>query len=227
MLKKESGILNLAWSNSGSHNKSLDTGQYVVHLDGFDATAKQVHEWKKKKKLVTAYLSIGSLENWRPDRHDFPSDTIGKDYNGWAGEKWLNVSVWKKLIPVMTKRFEMVKSKGFDGFELDNTELHHHDPKATRQHGIDYTIWIATTAHKMGLLVFWKNSLDLIKDVVNYFDGVINEEAIHYNETGPLKLFYEQNKPVWVFEYTKLKHSIPSYISHVYLDIKYKGWVVQ
>lgn len=227
MLKKTDRILNLAWSNTGSHPKTAPSGQRVVHLDGFDGTAEQVATHKKAKRVVTAYLSTGSWENWRPDKDNFPKETIGKAYEGWPGEKWLNLSVWTKLKPVMTKRMEMIKKKGFDGFELDNTEAHHHDDKATKADSIAYHTWISKTAHKMGLLVIWKNSLDLIKDIVDEYDAIINEEAMHFNETEELKRFWDKNKPVWVFEYAPIKSGtkIPEYLSDVYLDVKGKGWV--
>ncbi len=230
ILNKNTRILNLAWSNTGSHALTKPSGQKVIHLDGFDATKEDVANYKKKGYIVTAYLSIGSWENWRPDKDDFPKETIGKKYDGWAGEKWLNCSagVWPLLKPVMTKRFQMIKDKGFDGFELDNTELFHHDPKATYADGLAYNKWIADTAHKMGLLVFWKNSLDMIKDIVDDFDAIINEEALHFNETENLKMFYDKNKPVWVFEYKPLKNpNFPNYLSDVYLDVKGQGWVRQ
>ena len=228
MLKKTDRILNLAWSNTGSHTKTVSSGQEVVHLDGFDSTTDQVASYKKSGKIVSAYLSTGSWENWRPDKADFPKETIGKVYEGWAGEKWLNLSVWTLLKPVMKKRMEMIKSKGFDGFELDNTEAHHHDPKATKADSITYHKWVAKTAHKRGLFVIWKNSLDLIKDVVNEYDAIINEEAIHFNETEELKLFWDKNKPVWVFEYVPLKNKqIPKYLTEVYLDVKKDGWIKQ
>ena len=198
-LTKTTRILNLAWSNTGSQkNTKNDTDQKIVHLDGFDATINEIQKWKKDGYIVTAYLSIGSWENWRPDKDEFPKETIGKVYDGWAGEKWLNASVWTLLKPVMTKRINMIKSKGFAGFELDNTELYLHDPKATYADGLAYNSWIADTAHKLGLMVFWKNSLDMIKDIIDKFDAIINEEAIHYNETDKLKPFYDKNKPVWV-----------------------------
>jgi hypothetical protein len=228
MLDKTTRILNLAWSNTSSHKKTKPSGQKVIHLDGFDAKAEDVAKYKKDGNIVTGYLSTGSWENWRTDKDDFPKETIGKNYDGWPGEKWLNCSVWKLLKPVMTKRFEMIKSKGFDGFELDNTELYLHDSKSNYKDGVDYNRWIANTAHKMGLIVIWKNSLEMIKDIVDVFDAVINEEALHYKETEQLKLFYDKNKPVWVFEYKPLKKpNYPEYLSDVYVDVKDKGWVRQ
>jgi hypothetical protein len=226
MLKKTDRILNLAWSNTGSHTKTKPSNQKVIHLDGFDATKEQVLNYKKNNNIVSAYLSTGSWENWRPDKNDFPKETIGVSYDGWPGEKWLNLSVWSELKPVMKKRMEMIKNKGFDGFELDNTEAHHHDKNATKSDSIKYHTWIANEAHKMGLFVIWKNSLDLIPDIVDKYDAVINEEAIHFNETERLKYFWDKNKPVWVFEYEPLKtnYKMPNYLTDVYLDVKNVGW---
>lgn len=42
-------------------------------------------------RKVICYFSAGSYENWRPDRHDFPSDVLGNNLEHWEGEKWLDI----------------------------------------------------------------------------------------------------------------------------------------
>lgn len=41
---------------------------------------------------MVCYISIGSVENWRDDADDFPAEAIGNDYDGWEGEKWLDIN---------------------------------------------------------------------------------------------------------------------------------------
>jgi hypothetical protein len=232
-LDKSQKLCNLAWSNSDKHTNTHvpPPSQCAwVHLDGFDASKSNVDEWKKKGYHVGAYISTGSWEKWRPDANDFPKQTIGKNYDGWPGEKWLEIKYWQDLKSVMSKRFQMVKDKGFELIECDNCEVGSRsvqvkDKAEQKELSIAYHKWLAAEAHGKGLNIAWKNTLNLIKDIVDDFDACFNEEAMNYNETEELKRFTQENKPVWVFEYKKPSKPPPSYVSAAYYDDKSKGWV--
>ena len=102
-LIEKDGILNLAWSNSGKEKRitySIERTGAVI-LDGFDTTKGFLSQFKKIGYTLIGYISVGSLEDWRPDKDEFPSKAIGDDYDGWPGEKWLKVSEYKRFIPIM------------------------------------------------------------------------------------------------------------------------------
>jgi hypothetical protein len=42
---------------------------------------------------------VGSWEDWRPDKDQFPPEVLGNDYDGWQGEKWLDIREIDKLAP--------------------------------------------------------------------------------------------------------------------------------
>ena len=42
--------------------------------------------------MVVCYISIGTSEDWREDKDDFPADAIGNDLDDWDGEAWLNIN---------------------------------------------------------------------------------------------------------------------------------------
>ncbi len=46
---------------------------------------------KSKGLFPVGYFSAGSYENWRSDKGSFPTAALGKNLDGWAGEKWLDV----------------------------------------------------------------------------------------------------------------------------------------
>ena len=222
--------MNFAWSNSDKHGKTpYNIGKDdVVLLDGFDANKEDVDYYTKKGNKVIAYISVGSIENWRPDINVFPKKSIGEKYNGWAGERWFNVSNWELLKPGMESRFDMIKEKGFIGYEGDNVMM---DSKYNRKHkkdNINYAKWLAETAHVKGLTAIFKNGVDLIDDIEPYYDGVIVEEAMEYDETKGFKPFSDSGKPTWFFEYEISKNKALNmkldWMSDVLLDTS-SGWL--
>src|SRR5690606_27116803 len=82
----------------------------VIDIDAFSATPELVANLKTQGKTVIAYLSVGSVENYRPDASDFPQGVIGNEYDGYPDEKWLDIREIELLAPIMEARFNMVKS---------------------------------------------------------------------------------------------------------------------
>src|SRR3954454_9781909 len=92
---------------------TLDTSLAVdvYNLDLFDTSASVISDLKSKGKHVVCYFSAGSYENWRPDTGSFPASVLGRDLDGWAGEKWLDVRNLDVLIPIMRARMELAAQK--------------------------------------------------------------------------------------------------------------------
>jgi hypothetical protein len=63
----------------------------MYDIDGFNATAADVTALHTAGKKVVCYLSAGSYENWRSDAGQFPSAILGRNLDGWPGERWLDV----------------------------------------------------------------------------------------------------------------------------------------
>lgn len=211
-LTKTSRMCNMAWSNTIGHLDKLHTlvqpsaNDSVVLLDGFDASASDVAKWKNQGKIVIGYISVGSWEDWRPDVKQWPLETIGPVMDHWPREKWLNLSNWQKVQPVMTARLNMLKQKGFDGYEGDNISVTDQFKSKSSQkefadENIAYAKWIASAAHSMGMLAILKNADEYASALQPYYDGAIKEEAIKYDEWDNFYPFLDNNKPVWIFEY--------------------------
>lgn len=208
-LTRTSRMCNLAWSNTIGKLDTLHTlvqptsNDAVVLLDGFDASASDVAKWKAQGKIVIGYISVGSWEDWRPDAKQWPKETIGPRMADWDGEKWINLSQWQKLEPIMKARLTMLKNKGFQGYEGDNISVDV-SGKRSREYAdenIAYGKWLAETAHSMGLLAVLKNADDFVKTLEPSYDAVIKEEALRYDEADNFYIFLDKNKPVWIFEY--------------------------
>jgi hypothetical protein len=54
--------------------------------------------WSELMALVA--VRGGSWENWRPDKDDFPPEILGNHFDGWAGERWLDVRRIDVLGPI-------------------------------------------------------------------------------------------------------------------------------
>ena len=149
-------------------------------------------------------MSAGSSENWRPDFKNFPKSVLGKNMDGWVGEKWLDIRNITALGPIMTARLDQCKAKGFDAVEFDNVDGYSNASgfSLTNNDQLKYNIFLANEAHKRGLTVGLKNDLDQVSVLSNYFDFAVNEQCFQYGECSALKPFIAKGKPVFNVEYS-------------------------
>ncbi len=190
------------WQLSGNINSSYDVDLYDIDL--FDNSIELIKELHSKGRKVICYFSAGSFEDWREDAKSFPTEVLGKNLDGWEGEKWLDIRN-EKLYPIMQKRLDLAKQKGCDGVEPDNVDGYTNDSgfKLSSDDQLKYNIFLAKEAHKRGLSIGLKNDLDQIDLLEKYFDFSVNEQCHEYNECKTLKPFIDANKPVFNAEYNK------------------------
>lgn len=179
----------------------------IVDIDAFDNDKSFVENLHAQGKKVFAYVSVGSWEDWRPDKNDFPLEVIGNSYPGWDGEKFLNIKNIEALKPVMRARLDMIKSKGFDGIEPDNIDLNSWTAdelgfEISGQDVITYCKWLAQEAHNRGLSIGQKNATDLAEDLVGTMDWILLEDAFYEDFYLEAKTYINHNKAVFATEYT-------------------------
>ncbi len=176
----------------------------VVDIDAFDNSAELVTELHNQGKKVIAYISVGSVENWRSDAADFPASIIGNDYDGWDGEKFLDIRDIDALAPIMRARLDMIKTKGFDAVEPDNIDSYTNNTgfDITEQDVINYCKWLANEAHSRGLSIGQKNATELSDQLVGYFDWILLEDAFVENIQEEAQIYITNNKAVFATEYT-------------------------
>lgn len=179
----------------------------IVDIDAFDNSADFVANLHSQGKIVFAYVSVGSWEDWRPDINDFPAGVIGNNYPGWDGEKFLDIRNINALAPIMRARLDMIKEKGFDGIEPDNMDL---NSWTTAELGFEisdadvmaYSEWLASEAHERGLSIGQKNVSDLADQLVTTFDWILLEDAFNDGIQGEASIYITNNKAVFATEYT-------------------------
>ena len=182
---------------------SIEADVYDIDLYVDQSIIDELHA---KGRKVICYMSVGSWENWRPDKDQFPPEVLGKDYEGWHGEKWLDIRQIDELAPIMLARLDLCKAKGFDAVEPDNMEIYTNDTgfPLTYDDQLKYALWFADEAHKRGLAIGVKNASDQVKDLIEHFDFAITEDAFYYGWAEEMNPFIEAGKPVFAAEYTDL-----------------------
>jgi hypothetical protein len=190
------------WQLDGKVDPSVDVPVYDI--DGFESSASDVARLHRDGRKVICYVNVGAWEDFRPDRDAFPRSVLGGP-NGWRGERWLDIRQTRALRPVMERRFDMCRDKGFDAVEPDLVEGYAHDTgfPLTARDQIRYNRMIAQIAHERGLAVGLKNDLPQIPELLDDFDFAVNEECAQYGECALLEPFVVAGKAVFHVEYAR------------------------
>ena len=191
------------WQLSGLPlDLGVDVDMYDIDL--FENDASVIAALQAQGRKVVCYVSVGSWEHWRPDAGQFPASVIGKDYEGWPGESWLDIRQIALLAPVMRARLDLCRDKGFDGTEPDNIDGYTNDTgfPLTYEDQIRYNLWLADEAHARGLSIGLKNDPDQVADLLPYFDWALTEDCFAEAWCEDMMPFIEMGKPVLAAEYT-------------------------
>lgn len=178
----------------------------VYGIDGFDTSSTVVAGMVALGLKPVCYFSAGSGENWRPDYKQIPAAALGNNLDGWPGEVWLDIRS-DAVRAVMAKRIQMCKDKGFVAIDPDNVDGYTNDSgfPLTYADQKSFLLFLASTAHSLGLAIGLKNDLDQIPDLVSQFDFAVNEQCWQYQECDKYKPFVNASKPVFNIEYTGTK----------------------
>lgn len=184
----------------------------VFDIDLFDNNSSVVKDLHDRRRKVIGYISVGSWEDWRPDAGRFPADVLGKDYEGWPGEKWLDIRRIDRLGPIMLARLDLIKAKGFDAIEPDNIEIHDNDTSFPISYAdqLAYARWLADEAHARGLAIGLKNAADMVTDSLAFFDFAITEDCFVQGWCDKVLPFIAAGKPVFAAEYTDTGVDFPA-----------------
>lgn len=104
-----------------SNTKTPDPDVSIFDLDLFDNNATIFKTLQNDGKKVICYFSAGSYENFRPDKGRFNESDLGKELDGWPGERWLNLRS-ANVRSIMSDRIKLAWSKGCDAIDPDNVD---------------------------------------------------------------------------------------------------------
>lgn len=185
----------------GKIDTSIDAPVYEV--DGFNVPKKTVKKLHSQGRKVICYIDVGSWENYRPDANRFPKSVIGRKYEGYPNERWLDIRRFHKFAGPIKSRIRMCARKGFDGLEPDSINGWENRTgfPLTARHQLRFNRWIARIAHRNGLAVGLKNDGRQARKLVRNFDFAVVEQCFQYNECGQYRPFVRHGKAVYSVEY--------------------------
>lgn len=188
------------WQLDGRVDTTVDVPVYDI--DGFENDAATVDRLHAQGRKVICYVNVGAYEDYRPDAGSFPKAVRGGG-NGWKGEASLDIRRTDVLLPLMAKRFDMCRDKGFDAVEPDLVENYRADTgfPITAADQLAYNRAVAKLVHDRGLAVGLKNDLDQIPALIGDFDFAVNEQCAEFEECDALKPFIAAGKAVLHVEY--------------------------
>jgi hypothetical protein len=189
------------WQLQGKIDASVPARVYEV--DGFDVGKRVVRKLHRKGRKVICYLDVGSWERYRPDRAAFPPKTIGKRYEGYPDERWLDIRRIDLLAKPLKARFDLCARKGFDAVEPDNTNGFTNDTgfPLTGADQLRFNRWVAKQVHRRGMAVALKNDPEQASKLARVFDFAVVEQCFQYHECGRFSPFIARNKAVFEAEY--------------------------
>jgi len=211
------------WQLTDPIDLSFDVEMYDIDL--FDNTAGTVAELHTRGPKAACYLSAGSWENWRPDADEFPESVLGNEYDGWPGEKWLDIRQIDLLAPIMRARLDKCKAKGFDGVEPDNIDGYTNDTgfPLTYQDQLTYNMWLADEAHARGLSIGLKNDDEQVADLLPHFDWALTEDCFAQDWCEEMAPFVRAGKAVFAAEYSD-ELTLNQFLSQVCPDAERMGF---
>ena len=116
-------------TDSSSINKLSGYQNVAIEIQEF--TKSDIDKLKENNTSIYAYLSVGSLENYRPYYDDFKQYTF-KEYENWEDESWIDVSIasWQSKLNELATTF---KSLGADGLFLDNFDVYYYASEVSEE----------------------------------------------------------------------------------------------
>ncbi|MFN8160165.1 MAG: endo alpha-1,4 polygalactosaminidase [Solirubrobacterales bacterium] len=189
------------WQLQGRIDTSVPARVYEV--DGFDVGSATVSRLHSMGRRVICYLDVGSWESYRPDRGAFPRSVIGKRYEGFPDERWMDIRRIDLLAGPLKARFETCRRKGFDAVEPDNINGFTNDTgfPLTAADQLRFNRWVARQVHRRGMSVALKNDPEQAARLAGTFDFAVVEQCFQYHECGSFSPFVDRGKAIFEAEY--------------------------
>jgi hypothetical protein len=179
----------------------------VFDIDLLANSRAVVGRLNRKHRRVLCYFSAGTNESFRSASQQYPTATRGQPLADYPDEQWLDIRRLDKLKPLIERRLDLCRRKGFIGADFDNVDGYANRSgfplKPADQ--LRFNRYLARAAHARGLAAGLKNDLGQVPKLARSFDFAVNEQCFQYEECAVLERnFIRHGKPVFHVEY-KLK----------------------
>jgi hypothetical protein len=212
------------WQLQGKVDTSIDAAVYEV--DGFEVAARTIASLHRLGRKAICYLDVGSWESYRLDADRFPRVVLGRPYEGYPDERWLDIRRIDLLAPILRHRFDLCRRKGFDAVEPDNVAGYENRTGFPLGDGdqLRFNRWVAREVHRRGMAVALKNDPEQVGQLLPSFDFAVVEECFAYDECGKFSPFVETGKRVLVAEYTEPLAAICARAERLRFSVIHKGY---
>jgi hypothetical protein len=175
----------------------------VFDVDGFETPRTTVAALHRGGRVAICYLDVGSWERYRPDAKRFQRAVIGRRYEGFPDERWLDIAHFHRFAPILEHRFRLCAHKGFDAVEPDNLAGFENRTgfPLTAADQLRFNRWVAARVRALGMAVALKNDPRQVGALLSRFDFAIVEQCFQYEECGSYKPFIARGKAVFEAEY--------------------------
>ena len=189
------------WQLQGKIDTSV--AACVFDVDGFETPRATVAALHSSGRVAICYLDVGSWESYRPDAKRFPRSVLGRRYEGFPNERWLDIAHFHRFAPILARRFRICAHKGFDAVEPDNLAGFENRTgfPLTAAEQLRFNRWVATRVHALGMAVALKNDPRQVGALLGHFDFAIVEQCFQYEECGSYEPFVRAGKAVFEAEY--------------------------
>ncbi|KAF2177701.1 glycoside hydrolase family 114 protein [Zopfia rhizophila CBS 207.26] len=174
----------------------------IYDIDLFNTPKTTIDTLHRLGKKVICYFSGGSYEPNRPDSDQFKEEDMGKDLEGWPGERWLRLGS-ENVRRIMKGRVEEASRKGCDGVDPDNVDGYQNENglNLTADDSISFMSYLSSLTTPLNLSLGLKNAGDIIRQVLPIVHFSVNEECVKESECERFHAFINAGKPVFHIEY--------------------------
>lgn len=175
----------------------------VIELD-IDTAPNLLMQVRARGAKTICYFNAGAWESYRSDKNAFPKAVLGKGYDGYPDERWLDIRNINALAPIMRARMDSCKKKGFVAIDPDNVNGYENKTgfALTAAHQLAYNRWLLKEAHARGLAIALKNTPALAATLANDgYDFVVSESCFADGFCDKFTPFIQRKRPVLDLEY--------------------------
>ena len=173
------------------------------HGDTMGAVIEQLHA---RGNEVSAYISIGTGEDWRDDFDQLKPYLVTRQWDDWGGEYFIDRPN-EQVVAIMKARINKIAAWGFDWVEFDNMDWTFDDQyraeygfRATAEEGVAFYQTLCEHVHALGMKCMAKSTVE----GADMFDGATYEsyaDGLNWWDEAGAKRFLATNRPVIVVHY--------------------------
>ena len=182
----------------------------VLAMGAAETSPTRLQELQSRGVRLLCVINAGVWENWRPDSGAFDRRLIGNSVSGWAGERWLDIRALAALQPILARRLDLCRDKGFDGVLLRSLDGYQNSTgfPLSGKDQLAFNRWLAAESRARGLAAGMMNTGDLVPELADDFDYAVSDTCLEHATCGDYLPFRRADKGVFLIEYTNLQRKM-------------------